>query len=271
MSRRRTVKRTVKEDTPSKPQTKSPNRQRLRFGQGNAKLDDAIFTFSLPAGYSCPFAHNCLSKADRNSGRIKDGPSTKFRCYAASMEIRPAIRRSRWHNFKLLRACKSTQEMTQLILDSLSRYAGYVRVHCSGDFFSQQYFDAWLAVACLRPETQFYTYTKSLPFWVARLGKIPANFILTASKGGQHDSLIDTHGLRYAQVVYSEAEAQTLGLPIDHDDSHAMQPDGNFALLIHGTQPAGTEAAKAVATLKLNGWHGYGRKDPHAPKQERNN
>ena len=264
MSRRHTVKGTVKGETPSRVTTsvekQLPRHKRLSFGQGNAKLDAAIFTFSLPAGYSCPYAQDCLSRANRRTGRIKDGPDTKFRCYAASMEIRESVRRSRWHNFRLLQACKSMEDMTALILTSLSCFAGYVRVHCSGDFFSQDYFDAWLEAARLRHRTLFYAYTKSLPYWTARLGIIPSNLVLTASKGGQHDHLIEAHALRYAQVVYSEAEAAALGLPIDHDDSHAMQPTGNFALLIHGTQPLGTAAAKAVAALRSQGWYGYSKK-----------
>jgi Gene product 88 len=264
VSRKRTVKPTVNGETPHKltnhKKEDTPERKLLKFGRGNAKLDNAIFTFSLPAGYSCPFARLCLSRADRRTGRIKDGPETQFRCYAASTEMRPFVRRSSWHNFDALHACQSTEEMTQLIFDSISAYAGVVRIHTSGDFFSQDYFDAWLEATLQRPRTLFYTYTKSLPFWIARLDRIPENFVLTASKGGQQDHLIETHNLRYAQVVFSEAEAQALGLPIDYDDTHAMQPDGNFALLIHGTQPAGTEAAKATAALRSKGWHGYGRK-----------
>ena len=67
--------------------------------------------------------------------------------------------------------------------------------------------------------------------------------------------------LRSAKVVFSEAEAEKLGLEIDHDDSHAARPslrDQDFALLIHGTQPAGSEAAKALKELKGKG--SYSRK-----------
>src|SRR5262249_34474507 len=179
-------------------------------------------------------------------GRIKDGPRTEFRCYAASMEMRPSVRHSRWRNFDALRSCRSQEEMTQLLLDSLSPFAGFVRVHDSGDFFSQDYFDAWLEVARRRPTPLFYSYTKSLPYWVKRLGPTPENFVLTASKGGKHDDLIEAHGLRYAQVVFSEAEAEALGLPIDHDDSHAMKATGNFALLVHWTKPAAALAPEAL-------------------------
>jgi hypothetical protein len=150
--------------------------------------------------------------------------------------------------------------MVQLILDSLSPFAGFVRIHVSGDFFSQDYFDAWVEVARCRPETLFYAYTKALPFWVRRKNELPDNFILTASYGGTHDHLIEAYGLRSAKVVFSEEEAASLGLEIDHDDSHAMRPGPSFALLIHGVQPAGTPAAKAVAQLRAQGEYGYGSK-----------
>jgi hypothetical protein len=69
--------------------TKTTTARRLRFGRGNAKLKDPnILTFSLPAGWSCPGAAACLSKADRGTGKVKDGPATSFRCYAATMEAR---------------------------------------------------------------------------------------------------------------------------------------------------------------------------------------
>src|SRR5262245_35593661 len=106
----------------------------LKFGNGNAKLAQGILTFSLPAGHTCPFAQDCLSKANRHTGKIKDGPDTQFRCYAASMEMRPTVRNSRWHNLQALRACKGKRAIANLILDSLSPLASYVRVHDSGDF-----------------------------------------------------------------------------------------------------------------------------------------
>jgi Gene product 88 len=234
-------------------------RRPLRFGNGNAKLNPAILTFSLPAGHACPHAKDCKSKAHRTLGTIRDGSQTTFRCYAASMEARHgSVRRSRWHNYDGLLACSSAPEMTRLILDSLTPFAGYVRVHDSGDFFNQDYFDAWMDVARRRNRTLFYAYTKALPFWVRRKDDIPDNFLLTASNGGIHDILIEVNRLRYARVVYSEAEAEELGLELDHDDSHAMRLGPSFALLIHGTQPAGTKAALAVRELRNQGEFGYG-------------
>ena len=234
---------------------------KLKFSNGNSKLAPNIFTFSMPAGYACPGANLCKSMAVKTSEgfRIKDGPNCQFRCFAAIDEVlKPNVREQRWHNFNLLKG-KTVAEMVKLITDSLPHpnWKYLVRLHVSGDYFSQDYFDAWLKVARFNPQTVFYGYTKSLPFWIKRKRYIPKNLILTASRGGKWDSLIEPHGLRSARVVFSEAEAAELGLPLDHDDSHAYEGTGDFALLLHGTQPAGSKSAKAWTALKKIGKGGY--------------
>jgi hypothetical protein len=82
---------------------------------------------------------------------------------------------------------------------------------------------------------------------------LPENLVLTASRGGRLDHLIEQHNLRESKVVFSEAEADALGYDIDHTDEHAAIPairNESFALLIHGVQPKGSDAAQAVKTLK---------------------
>lgn len=234
--------------------------QRLKFSKGNAKLGKHIYGFSLPAGYSCPGAKECLSRAGRHSGKIQDGLETKFRCFAASDEARlPNVREQHWHNFDLLKG-KSTSQMVELIQASLPNKAEIIRIHVSGDFFNPQYFDAWIEIAKNNPLRTFYAYTKSLHLWMGRKDEIPPNLKLNASRGGIHDWMIDTYGLKSAEVVFSEEDADTKGLPIDHDDTHAYASDQSFALLIHGTQPAGSEASKALQALRKKGWTGYSKK-----------
>ncbi len=161
----------------------------------------------------------------------------------------PNVRNLAWHNFEALKGL-SSEQMQGLIFLSIPSKASIVRIHVAGDFFSQAYFDAWLAVAKNNPDVLFYAYTKSLPYWVKRIGEIPPNFVLTASRGGRKDGLIDQHGLREARVVFSVAEAESLGYEIDHDDSNAMKAGPSFALLLHGVQPAGSKAASAKRLLK---------------------
>ncbi len=99
--------------------------------------------------------------------------------------------------------------MVELINGSLPKNTGIVRIHVAGDFFSQQYLDAWYIVALRNPNILFYAYTKSLRFWVGGVTEMPTlhNFVLTASYGGRDDHMIDEFNLRYAKVVFSEAEA----------------------------------------------------------------
>lgn len=234
---------------------------KLKFGIGNAKLGKGTAILSLPAGHSCPFAKDCRSCAHRETGKIQDGQHTQFRCYAANSEsLFRNVREGRWNNFEAIKEAKQSFAIADLICRSIPRRRGktkLVRFHQSGDFFSQVYFDAWLLAARRNPDLTFYGYTKALPFWVKRLKVIPSNFHLVASVGGTHDHLISEYGLRCARVVYSEAEARKAKLPIDHDDSHVWNYDKDFAILIHGTQPAGSLAAKAWYKIFKSGKGGY--------------
>lgn len=233
----------------------------LYFSRGNAKLHKDTAILSLPAGHTCPFAKLCKASTNRQTGKIVAGPDAEIRCYAVTPEtLFPNIRASRWHNFELLRNAKTIIGMANLIESSLitKKNIKLVRMHQSGDFFNQSYFDAWLIVAKYHPEWIFYGYTKALPYWIKRLGEIPTNFKLTASRGGTHDHLIETFGLRSARIVLSEREAKRKWhLPIDHDDTHGWQGTGDFAILIHGTQPIGSKAGKAWYRISRFGKGGY--------------
>jgi len=235
---------------------------KLIFTKGNAKLQD-VWTFSLPAGHTCPGARECMARVDRETGKLTDGKHAQFRCFAASMEARmPSVRKSRWNNFDLLRG-RSQADMVKTLSESIPASAKLIRVHVSGDFFNAEYFRAWMQVASQRPEVTFYAYTKSVKIWVDNKNLVPPNFKLTASHGGTHDHLIDRYLLKYALVVFSVEQAKALGLEIDHDDSHAYGSDRPFALLLHGTQPKGSESAKALSALKSQGFTGYSKK--HEP------
>lgn len=234
---------------------------KLKFGKGNAKLEKSIYTFSLPAGHSCPFAFECKASADRNTGKITDGSNQTFRCFAASQEaLYRTTRESRWKNYDLLKSKKSVKDMVDLIVSSLPKKATIVRVHVSGDFFNQMYFDAWMQVASLFPEKTFYAYTKSLLYWRNRKEEIPSNFKLTGSIGGSTDDLLEEENFKTAKVVFSENSAADLGLEIDHDDSHAFNGDKSFALLLHGTQKKGSKASVALQSLRKSGVKGYSKR-----------
>ncbi len=200
----------------------------LKITFENAKLK-GIWHYSLPSGWTCPGAKNCLTKSDKVTGKITDSQTPvddiSYRCYAAVDEARrPNVRALRWHNFDLIKAAKTVEEKTELICasipEALRRVGGILRVHVGGDYFSYDYLRAWLAASAKFPRIRFYSYTKSIQFLAKYLetNKLPDNFVFTCSGGGKFDSLIPGLGVKQAKVYFSQEEIDALGLDVDHTD-----------------------------------------------------
>ena len=188
--------------------------------------------------------------------KIADGPHTEFRCFAASSEVQyDGVFHNRAENLRqiidALKAGNCADLINTELHKNLKKKHTRVRIHESGDFFNAAYLQAWVMVAIANPSIDFYCYSKSLNLFVGL--DLPSNFYLTASYGGKFDYLIDEGVFaRYTKVVQSVEDADALGLPVDVDERHCFTP-GPFAILVHGTQPKGTEwgkAARANRTVK---------------------
>lgn len=237
--------------------------KKLKFGTaGNSKLDSKTLTFDLPAGYACPFAVKCKAWVDRETGKVCNGRHQEFRCFGVNAEVRfkDKVLAKHWHNFELLKEARGWKKMADLIDKSIPDTCWEkVRIHSiGGDFFNVTYFKAWCEVARRHSDKIFYTYSKAIPI-ITREELKPENLRVTASWGGTHDEMLEQLGYPSARVVFSYEEAEELSLPIDHDDSNAVAADHDFALLIHGTQTAGSDASKALQKLKKQGWTGYSK------------
>ena len=124
---------------------------------------------------------------------------------------------------------------------------------------------AAVAAARFFPDVVFYSYTKSIHLlqrYLADKGKLPSNFVFTCSKGGLFDHLIPSTNTKSARVFFSNEEAKALGLDIDHTDDFAISGSDDFALVLHGSQPAKSKASKALSELKKKGFTGYSKKKP---------
>lgn len=196
--------------------------------------------FNLPAGWTCPWALNCLTKADRDTGKLTTRPDKDnlgnhvptigghetYVCYAARAERFPGVRESRWSNFDEVKRMVWNGDYVEL-----PRNATHVRIHGSGDFYSQDYFDWWVEQSRANPGVTFWAFTKSVNYWVTRLGEIPDNMHLTASVGGKRDDLIAEHNLKTA-TVFHNIEDVPASMMIDLDDWEAQDSSRpSFALL----------------------------------------
>jgi len=175
-----------------------------------------VYEWNLPTGWTCPSAKECLVKVDKLSGKM-DNKSNEYKCYSASAERFPAVRTSRWNNF----------EQSKIGLPPLPKNCKSVRIHSSGDFYSQKYFDKWIDYCNENKDVEFWAYTKGINYWVKRINDIPSNLILTASYGGKFDNLINKYKLKNV-IVIKEIKNDK---PIDCNDDIARIKDVSFYLL----------------------------------------
>ncbi|MFE3105390.1 GP88 family protein [Nocardia tengchongensis] len=87
----------------------------------------------------------------------------------------------------------------------------WIRIHDAGDYFSDSYLTAWLAVAAAHPAVEFYSYTKE----VDRFRRLvepdpPPNFRWVYSYGGRQDAAI-TEDDRRADVFPDESAITAAG------------------------------------------------------------
>jgi len=248
----------------------------LNFSSQNAKLGGSITTFSLPAGWSCPFADTCLKKVGRDrvidpekvgtthtskrTGKelpyignvdVEKGENATHDCYAANQEMQhDAVRLNRWHNYDLLNEAGDYKAQAELIVRSLKYFfdndgvTSGVRIHESGDFYTGEYLKAWMEVAKQMPNTHFYAYTKSIPFIKKHEAQLKSitNLSITLSAGGKRDRDLADTDFKEAKVFNSPEEILDANLLLDLDDNLAQERGGkelNFGLLVHGTQEAG--------------------------------
>lgn len=112
-------------------------------------------------------------------------------CYARQNKYEmPVVRRAREINLEFIRT-RGMEAFVEAACEDLSRRrsVSYVRMHDSGDFWSQEYLDAWYEIARRNETKTFAAYTTSfhLDLWT----RLPGNFRMVQSEGGKMDDRID--------------------------------------------------------------------------------
>ncbi|GAA3012555.1 GP88 family protein [Actinokineospora diospyrosa] len=171
------------------------------------------------------------------AGRLPDG-RTYNTCPSAGVCRQVCYARHGTYTWPVVRA--RHQANLALLLDDLPgwearmiaelghrRFAAgaWVRIHDSGDFFSDDYLTAWLRVCRARPAVTFYTYTKEIDRF-RRLVEPdpPPNLRWAYSLGGTQDAAIDLDADRVADVFPDEAAITDAGWHSQSSsDLHAVQ------------------------------------------------
>lgn len=160
--------------------------------------ESVVFNFGIPAFLSktgektCPMAGVCASGCYAKSGAYL------FSNVAKKFEQR--FEASKSQDFGL---------MIQADLNKIkNKYLGkkniLIRIHDSGDFYSQVYFESWLDIIQTNPDLKFYAYTKQVAMIKEATSLLPSNFKVIFSFGGKQDALIDTAKDRHSLVFESQ-------------------------------------------------------------------
>jgi hypothetical protein len=109
--------------------------------QGNTKLGEGIYTFSLPAVSTCPGS----------------SPACRQECYARRGRFLFLERQYR----RYLEASRDEGFAARLASEIRRRWVACVRIHVSGDFYSADYVGKWVQITQACPQTRFFACTRS--------------------------------------------------------------------------------------------------------------
>jgi len=193
----------------------------LKWSRGNRKVSklDAV-SFGIPAYRSedgfktCPQAGACAAV-----------------CYARQgFYTMENVRAAREANLSAARG--DLKEFVRQAIEDVSKFPEHlIRVHDSGDFFSQAYLNAWGQIAAACPDKVFYAYTKSMHL---NFDGLPKNFRITQSEGGKLDHEID-RSKAHARIFATHARRRLAGYGDgSNTDTLAIKGAKKIGLVYHG-------------------------------------
>ena len=169
----------------------------------NSKLKDTsktmgvrVFNFGIPAYKSasgkltCPFAKDYVKFCYARKGAYTWG------------NVKPAFE-------KRYELSKTDEFVDAMIAEILKKKPDYVRVHDSGDYYSEAYLKKWLMIAELLPDVRFYSYTNSVA--MLQKTKLPNNFDIIYSDSGKQVDLIDRAIHRHTRIFDSLEDLEQAG------------------------------------------------------------
>ena len=187
------------------------------------------------------------------AGRLEDGrtyntcPSAGICsqvCYARNGTYRwPVVAAKHRANLMFVLDDPAGWEAAMIAELAARRFRGrWVRIHDSGDFFTDDYLRAWLRICRARPDVRFYAYTKE----ITRFRHLvepdpPPNFRWVYSYGGTQDHLLDPARDRVADVFPDEPAITAAGW---------SSQDASDLLAVLGPRLVGIPANRIPAYLR---------------------
>ena len=113
------------------------------------KSEKRTFNFGIPAYKSASGMFTCPNAGACAKGCYALAGAYRFSNVAQAFERRLAVTQS--------------NEFIDLMLKEIdANRAERIRIHDSGDFYSEEYLQRWLTIMRARPNVEFYAYTKMI-------------------------------------------------------------------------------------------------------------
>lgn len=193
--------------------------QNSKLKKTSKENNKRVFNFGISAYKTstgkivCPFAKDCIKfcyakKGAYNFGNVK--PLYEQRYNLTKSEI-----------------------FIEAINDSIkAKKVDILRIHDSGDFYSNEYINKWITIAKQNKNVIFYAYTKSIPLFEKI--NLPKNFIIIYSYGSKIDNLIDVSKHRHARIFDNEKELINEGyINASKNDLNAIRSNKKVGLIFH--------------------------------------
>lgn len=198
--------------------------QNSKLKKTSKELGLRVFNFGITAyktskgKITCPFADACI----------------KF-CYAQKgAYIWSNVAKVFEERYELTKQSNFIEIMKKEIV---KKRVDFLRVHDSGDFYSNKYFLDWMQIAKELPKVKFYAYTNSILIVKNNSNLIPNNFDFIFSDSGKQTNLIDKNKDRYTKIFKTETDLQNAGFidasKIDLFASKYINPNNNKVGLIY--------------------------------------
>lgn len=206
----------------------------IKWTTGNSKLAKENGRGYNILGFGIPADYNFLDKNGQACNTCPGACACKGVCYAKQGRyLMPNVRDARVRNL--------TESLgDSFVLDATAdlgyyKRRGYnvVRLHDSGDFYSQEYLDKWAAIAQNHPDLIFYAYTKNL---LLTFDGVPANLRIVQSLGGLHDKLVNLEK-PHSRIFSSEKARDAAGyVDGNANDVPAIEGVIRIGLVYHGVR-----------------------------------
>tara|TARA_R100000951_G_scaffold16761_1_gene13375 strand:- start:235 stop:840 length:606 start_codon:yes stop_codon:yes gene_type:complete len=159
--------------------------QNSKMKKTSKEMGVRLFNFGITAYKSqsgkltCPFADKCIKYCYAQKGSYSWG------------NVKPAFEK----RYELTKTDRFVDEISKEIV---RKKPDFIRVHDSGDYYSNKYRDKWFTLMSRFKDVKFYSYTNSIPLFRGK--DLPDNFCTIYSDGGKLAHTIDKTTERHSMV-----------------------------------------------------------------------